>query len=131
MEYITIKQASAYLAVTEQLIYKQIRLYLIKAVKIDGKLHTTTQWLDEYEKKKGTSEHAQYKGRPINRPERGEYSVPYCAKVLGVNRMYILNRINRGKIATFRKGLYFVLPEHELKRLKIEVDAMREKEKTG
>lgn len=126
MDYIDIPQAASYLSVTVQCVYKQIRLYKIKALKLQGKIMTTTQWLDEYEKSKGKPENFVFAGVPVNRPEKGEYSVPYVAEVLGVNRMFVLNRIARGKIAVKRKGIYYIIPEDEFFKLKAYVEQLRD-----
>lgn len=116
-KYIKIPQAAEYLSVTPQLVYKQIRRYVIKAKKIDGVTHTTTEWLDEYEKGKDTHKHARYKYRPITNEAKGEYGIASAAEILGVDRMYILNLITRGKISASRKGSYYVISQETLNML--------------
>jgi excisionase family DNA binding protein len=110
MDYYTITQAAKYLSVTPQHVYKQIRRRVIKAVIIKGNLLTTQDWLDEYHAHKySKSEHATFNGRLAFSEEKGEYSVGMCAQKLGVDRQFILSRIQRGSLKAYRRGVYYLI----------------------
>ena len=118
VEYMKVTEAALYLGITSQAVYKQIKRDVIKTKSIDGVLHTTVEWLNDYEEKKDTTHHATHKNRLLNNPTRGEYSVAYCAELLGVSRFVILSKIKNGRIAAMKRGGYYVLLEEELERLK-------------
>lgn len=117
VEYIKVADAAKYLEVTQQAIYKQIKRYVIKSKKIDGVTHTTVEWLEEYLKTKDTFHNARYKNRPVNDPEKGEYSIGYVSELLGMKRMRILYLIESGKIRAGRKGSYYILSQATLDEL--------------
>ncbi len=117
VEYIKVKEAAEYLELTQQLVYKQMRRYVIKCKKINGITYTTVEWLEEYLKNKDTYHHATYKNRPVNDPEKGEYSVAHVCEALGMKKMKLLHLIITGKIRAGRKGSYYVIPQDELDRL--------------
>lgn len=117
VEYIKIAEAAQYLELTQQLLYKQIRRYVLKSKKINGITHTTIEWLEEYLKNRDTFHHATYKSRPVNDPQRGEYSVAYVAQMLDIPKSKLLNWIIHGKVRAGRKGSYYVIYQDQLDEL--------------
>jgi hypothetical protein len=115
MEYMKVPAAALYIGTTPQLVYKQMKRYVIKSKKIDGVLHTTPEWLDEYLKMKDCKDHhARWNGRPVFDEEKGLLSVNMVAARLGMARMNVLNRIMRGEICAIRRGSYYVIPQAQL-----------------
>jgi len=48
------------------------------------------------------------------------FSVTEVAKILGVSRQAIIDRINRGTLEAQKVGTTFVIPKHEVDRVKAE-----------
>lgn len=114
-KYLKIPEAALIMGITQQAVYKQIRRYALKATKILGVTHTTLDWIEEYNKHKHSKgRHSIFNGRPVFDEEKGEYSVCMVAERLGVDRMFVLNRILKGEIIAFKRGSYYVIRDEHL-----------------
>ncbi len=113
--YIKISDAARIKCCTVQALYQAMQRGVLKRKKINGKLYTTKEWLQEYEEALNSrQEHAVFNGKPVFNPEKGEYSIEQFAKLIGQEPHNVYWHMTLGKIKAIRRGYYWVIRKDQL-----------------
>lgn len=101
--------------------YDLVRRLSLKAKKVEGKLYTCQEWIDEYyDDYRSKQLHSTFNGRRVFDHSRGEYSILDAAKILDMNFKNIEYYVRTGKLKSIRKGCYVVIMKEELDRFAAE-----------
>lgn len=98
-DYISTLELARHLGVTQATVINRIKKGAIKAVRI-GRSYAIPR---SYIAQEGSP-------HPVHRPEDTEYiSIMEAARLLGITRMAVYNRIRKGQLAARRVGRHFVI----------------------
>jgi len=101
-------------------VWAMIRRLSLKSKKIDGKLYTCDQWIEEFlENKRNKDFHSIFNGRKVFDPDKGELSLSMVAKELNLAKRTLFYYIHSGKLKSHRKGHYIVVLRENLEQFKV------------
>lgn len=119
--YISVHEAADIAGVQTFAIYAIIRRKVLKARRIQGKLHTTREWLQDFLDHKDSRQlHSTYNGRKVFDEKRGEYSTITAAKSLNVDVKRLYYFMMLGKAQPYYKGQYAIFTAEEIERIRQE-----------
>lgn len=106
IKHISTAQLAKYLGISVVAVFKRIQKGRIKAVKIGRSYAIPESYIKE-----------RFPGFKFVSMEKGEYlSVMEAARVLGLSRATVFNRIKDGTISAKRVGRHYVIPKEEISK---------------
>lgn len=104
IRHISTAQLAQYLGISAVAVFKRIQKGRIKAVKIGRSYAIPESYVQEH-----------FPGYKFEIIEKGDYlSVMEAARVLGLSRVTVFNRIKDGTIKAKRIGRHYVIPKNEI-----------------
>lgn len=118
-QLINVYAAQKLMGCTLQNIWQLIRWQSLKAVKVNGKLHTCVEWIEEYQATKDNRQlHSTYNGRKVYDEEKGLFSLKTVCEQTGLSRPTLDFHMSTGRLKTRRKGMYYVVTKESLDNFK-------------
>ena len=115
MDYLSLYDIAKIKGMSYAGIFAAAKRKSIQSIRINGVLHTTEAWFDEYQRYLGDRElRSRFNGKKAFDPKREEYCVRRVAERLGVRKQHIYWLIYTGQLKTYRKGSYHVITEDSL-----------------
>lgn len=115
LKYITLHKAAKIHKCTYVNLYQAVQRKALKAVKINGILNTTEEWLNTYLVNRNDREIvAHFNGKRTFNPANQEYSTKKAASILGISLPKFYKLVYSGQVKTYRKGAYHVVTQQAI-----------------